>query len=40
MPSLWLIYIGEKRRTLDKGYGIKWHAIGNTLGEHIGTCFY
>jgi hypothetical protein len=23
MPSLWLIYIGEKRRTLDKGYGIK-----------------
>jgi len=28
---------GEKVRTLGKGYGIKWGAIGNTLEEHLGT---
>jgi hypothetical protein len=31
---LWLTYIGDKGRTLGKGYGIKWRAIGNTLGTN------
>jgi hypothetical protein len=34
-PAIWVIYVGEKRRTLGKGYGLKGGAIGNTLGEHI-----
>jgi hypothetical protein len=35
--SLWPSYIGEKRRTWAKHMGLKWGAIGNTLGEHIGN---
>ncbi len=31
-------YRGEKGRTLGKGYGIKWGAIGNTLGEKHVKC--
>ncbi len=36
---LWASYIGYKSRTLGKIYGIKWGAIRNMLGEHIGKSF-
>jgi hypothetical protein len=36
---LWASYIGYKSRTLGKIYGIKWGAIRNMLGEHIGNPF-
>jgi hypothetical protein len=36
VSPLWLIYIGEKGRTLGKGYGIKWGVLGThcKLEEH------
>ncbi len=37
VPSPCPTYISEKGRTLGKKKGIKWGAIGNTLGEHLGN---
>jgi hypothetical protein len=34
---IWLTNIGEKGRTLGKGYGIKSGANGNSFGKHIGN---
>jgi hypothetical protein len=33
--ALWPTYIGEKRRTLGRTYGIKSRCYWNTLEEHI-----
>jgi ferredoxin-like protein FixX len=35
LSHFWLIYIGEKGKTLSKRSGIKWGAIGNILWGHI-----
>jgi hypothetical protein len=37
MSSFWAAYIGCKSRIQGKGYEIKWGAIENILGEHIGN---
>jgi len=33
VPPLLVRYVGENRRTLGTGYGLKWGAIGNIVGE-------
>jgi hypothetical protein len=35
--SFGLTFLGEEGRTLGKGYGKKWVALGKALGEHMGT---
>jgi hypothetical protein len=37
LSRLWLTYIDKKRRTLGKGYGIKWGATENTLRNTLWT---
>jgi len=37
VPPLRVRYVGEKRRTLRKGYGLKRGAIGNSVREHIAS---
>jgi hypothetical protein len=34
---LWPTYIGDKRRTFAKAYGIKVRCYGEHVGEHIGN---
>jgi hypothetical protein len=36
-PPLWLTYIGEKGRTLGKGYRINEVILGTPLGNVMGT---
>jgi hypothetical protein len=35
VPALWPIYIGERRTTFVKAYGIKVRCYGEHVGEHI-----
>jgi hypothetical protein len=39
VPSLWPSYIGERRTTFAKAYGIKVNCYGEHVGEHIGNFF-
>jgi hypothetical protein len=36
-PPLWPRYIGERRTTFAKAYGIKVRCYGEHVGEHIGN---
>jgi hypothetical protein len=36
-PPFWPIYIGVKRTTFGKTYGIKVRCYGDNIGEHIGN---
>jgi len=36
-PPLWPGYIGERRTTFAKAYGIKVRCYGRHVGEHIGN---
>jgi hypothetical protein len=37
VPALWPSYIGERRTTFTKAYGIKVRYYGEHVGEHIGN---
>jgi hypothetical protein len=37
VPPLWPTYIGERRTTFAKAYGIKVRCYGEHVGEHIGN---
>jgi hypothetical protein len=37
VPPLWPTYIGERRTTFAKSYGIKVRCYGEHVGEHIGN---
>ncbi len=37
VPPLWPTYIGERRTTFAKAYGIKVSCCGENVGEHIGN---
>jgi hypothetical protein len=37
VPPLWPTYIGERRTTFAKTYGIKVRCYGKRVGEHIGN---
>jgi hypothetical protein len=37
VASLWPTYIGERRTTFVKAYGIKVRCYGEHVGEHIGN---
>jgi hypothetical protein len=37
VPPLWPTYIGERRTTFGKAYGIKLRCYGEHVGEHIGN---
>jgi hypothetical protein len=37
VPSLWPSYVGERRRTFAKTYGIKMRCYGEHVGEYIGN---
>jgi hypothetical protein len=37
VPALWPNYIGERRTTFAKAYGIKVRYYGEHVGEHIGN---
>jgi hypothetical protein len=36
-PPLWPTYIGERRTTFAKAYGVKVRCYGEHVGEHIGN---
>ncbi len=36
-PSLWPTYIGERRTTFAKAYGIKVRCYGEHIGNRMGT---
>jgi hypothetical protein len=36
-PSVQPVYIGERRTTFAKAYGIKVRCYGKNVGEHIGN---
>jgi len=35
VPSLWPTYLGERRTTFAKAYGIKLRCYGEHVGEHV-----
>jgi len=37
VPHIWPMYIGERRTTFAKAYGIKVRCYGEHVGEHIGN---
>jgi len=37
VPPFWPTYIGERRTTFAKTYGIKVRCYGKRVGEHIGN---
>jgi hypothetical protein len=37
VPPLWPTYIGERRTTFAKAYGIKVRCHGRNVGEHVGN---
>jgi hypothetical protein len=37
VPPPWPTYIGDKRKTFAKAYGIKVRCYGEHFGEHIGN---
>jgi hypothetical protein len=37
VPLLWPTYIGERRTTFAKAYGIKVRCYGEHVGKHIGN---
>jgi len=37
VPALWPTYVGEKRTTFAKAYGIKVRCDEEHVGEHIGN---